>query len=74
MLKAIIAALLKPLVGKTSYHIKNMATFNKELKDLWMEEDQLINSHHDVVSLFTNVAMEKALEVIRPRGGGQETE
>ena len=29
-----IADLLKPLVGKTSYYIKNTVTFSKELKDL----------------------------------------
>ena len=29
-----IADLLNPLIGKTSYHIKNTVTFSKELKDL----------------------------------------
>ena len=63
MLKA-LADLFKPLVGKTSYHVKNMATFSKELKDLHVEDDEIINSH-DMMSLFTNVPIKKVLEVIR---------
>ena len=65
MLKA-IADHLKPLEGKTSYHIKNTMTFSKELKDLRMEEDKIMK-FHDVVSLFTNVPIKKVLKVIRKK-------
>ena len=61
-----IADLLKPLVGKMFYYIKNTLTFSKELKDLWMEEDEVMNSH-DVLSRFTNIPIEKALDVIRKK-------
>ena len=71
-----IANLLKPLVGSTSYHVKNMVTFSKDLKDLWVEEDEIMTSH-DVVCLFTNVPIKKSLEVIKKKleggGGGGET-
>ena len=55
-------------VGKTSYHIKNTATFSKELKDLQVEENEIMNSH-DVVSLFTIVHIKKVMEVIRKKLG-----
>ena len=61
-----IADLFKPLVGKTSYHIKNTVTFSKELKNLQVNENEIMNSH-DVVSLFTNVPIKKSLEVIRKK-------
>ena len=49
-----IADLLKRLVGKTIYHVKNTAQFSKQLRDLWLKKDEIMNSH-DVVSLLTNV-------------------
>ena len=61
-----IANLLKPLVGKMSYHVKNTATFSKVMKDLHVEEDEIMNSH-DVVNLFTNVPIKKVLEVSRKK-------
>ena len=57
--------LLKPLVGKTIYYVKNMARgqFSKQLRDMMVEEDEIMNSH-DVVS-FTNVPIDKVMAVIR---------
>ena len=59
-----IADILKPLIGKTIYHVKNMAQFSKQLRDLRVKEDDIINAH-DVVSLFTNIPIDKAMAVIR---------
>ena len=59
-----IADLLKPLVGKTIYHVKNTAQFSNQLRDLRLKEDEIMNSHN-VVSLFTNVPINKVMVVIR---------
>ena len=40
-----IVNLLKPLVGKTIYHIKNTAQFSQQLWDLQLKEDEIMNSH-----------------------------
>ena len=69
-----ITGLCKPLIGKTSYHLKNTATFSKELKDLWVEEDEIMN-YHGVVSLFTNVAHHESLGTLQEKArGGQDME
>ena len=59
-----IADILKLLVGKTIYHVKNTAQFSKQLRDLQLKEKEIMNSH-DVVSLFTNIPIDKAMAVIR---------
>ena len=55
---------LKPLVDKTTFHIQNPAQFSKQLRDLQLKEDEIMNSH-DVVSLCTNVPINKVMAVIR---------
>ena len=56
----------KPLVVKTGYHIKHMTVFRKDISDLVIDDDEIMNSH-DVVSLFTNVPIQIAMDVIRKR-------
>ena len=63
ILKA-IADLLNPLVGKTIYHERNTAQFSNQLRDLRVQDDEIMNAH-DVVSLFTNVSIDKVMAVIR---------
>ena len=67
-----IAALFKLIVGKTIYHVKNMAQFSKQLKDSRLKEDDIMNSH-DVVSLFTSVLINKAMVVIWNQLEGDKT-
>ena len=62
----LLMGLLKPLVGKTEYFVKNTASFSKDLKSIKLDEDEIMNSH-DVVSLFTNVSITLTLEVISQR-------
>ena len=64
--------ILKPLVGKTEYFAKNTASFTKDIKDIAIEEGEIMNSH-DVVSLFTNVPVIGALKVIETIERGQDT-
>ena len=45
-----IADLLKPLIGKTKYHVKNTVDFSKDLNNMRILEDEIMNSH-DVLSL-----------------------
>ena len=54
------------------YHVKNTAQFRKQLRDLQFKEDEIINSH-DVVSLFTNVPINKVMAVIRKQLEGNKT-
>ena len=59
-----IADLLKPLIGKTKYHVKNTVDFSKDLSNTCILENEIMN---DVVSLFTNVPLDQAMSVIRKR-------
>ena len=59
-----ITDLPKPLVGKIFYHFKNTAQFNNNVRGLMMKDDEIVKSH-DVVSLFTNVPIDKVMAVIR---------
>ena len=48
-----IADVLKPLVAKMEYHIKNTTDFRKDISDLCVGNDEIMNSH-EVVSMFTS--------------------
>ena len=61
-----LADLLKPLVGKTEYVVKNTASFSKDITEIKIEQGEIMNSHN-VVSLFTNVPIREALIVIRKK-------
>ena len=49
-----LADLLKPLVGKTECFVKNTASFIKDIKNITIEPEEIMNSHN-VVSVFTNI-------------------
>ena len=61
-----ITDLLKPLIVKTKCHVKNTVDFSKDLSNMRILKDEIMNSH-DVVSLFTNVPLNQAMSVIRKR-------
>ena len=61
-----VADILKAVVGKTEHHVKNSMDMAESLSDFVIEEEDILNSH-DVVSLFTNTPVEKALHVIEKR-------
>ena len=61
-----LADILGPLVGNTIHHVKNSKDLAQEMSEVLIEEDEIFNSH-DVVSLFTNVPIQQAIDVVRQR-------
>ena len=61
-----IASLISPLVGKTASHVKNSRHFVQVMADLRIEVDEVLVSF-DMSSLFTNVPVDEAVQVIRDR-------
>ena len=61
-----LSDILSPLVGNTPRHVKNSQDLAEEMTEILIEEDENFLSH-DVISLFTNVPIQKALEIIRQR-------
>ena len=58
-----IASMISPLAGKTDSFIKDSAHFVDLVKDIKLSEDEIMISF-DVKSLFTNVPITEAVEVI----------
>ena len=61
-----MADILGLLVGKIKFHVKKSKHLAEELANIRVEEDEMLCSH-DVVSLFTNYPIPKALEVIQEK-------
>ena len=61
-----IASLISPLAGKTASHVKNSRHFVQVMADLRIKVDEVLVSF-DVSSLFTNVPVDEAVQVIRDR-------
>ena len=63
LLAKFLALKLKPLVGHTESFVKDSASFIEELKDIRLEPGDILVSF-DVVSLFTCIPINEAMEVI----------
>ena len=61
-----LADLLSPLVGKSPHHIQNSQDFVEQIKDLKLEEDEILISY-DVTALFTSVPVDGAIVVVKDR-------
>ena len=61
-----LADVLGPLVGRTKHHVENSQDLAKDLKEVKLEDDEMMASH-DVVSLFTNTPIPEAMDIIRKR-------
>jgi len=61
-----IARIIKHLVGKSVHHIRNAEDFLNEIRNLSINQDEIMASL-DVVSLFTKVPVELALDVVLHR-------
>ena len=67
-----IASMISPLAGKTDSFIKDSAHFVDLVKDIKLSEDEVMISF-DVKSLFTNVPITEAVEVIHDMLKSDET-
>ena len=61
-----IASLISPLAGKTDSYVRNSRHFVEVMRNVRVEEDEVLVSF-DVSSLFTNVPVGEAVQVIRDR-------
>ena len=59
-----LARILKPLVGKSIYHVQNTRDFIQQMKDIKLQEDQCMVSY-DVKALFTSVPIKPAINTIK---------
>ena len=61
-----MADILAPIISKTEYHVKNSQQLAEDLAEVYIEEDEIFNSH-EVVSLFKNVPIDETLAIIKDR-------
>ena len=61
-----LADILSPLVGQSEHRVLNSKNLADDLRDLTIEEDEILNSH-DVVALFTNTPIDLTLQILRER-------
>ena len=63
-----MADILSPLVGKTKHHVHtcNSKELVESLQHILVEKEETLVSF-DVVALFTNTPIEKALDIIKNR-------
>ena len=59
-----LARTLKPLVGRSPYHIHNNQDLLEDLKSLKLEKDECLMSF-DVQALFTSVPIQPAIQIIK---------
>ena len=61
-----ITSLISPLAGKTDSYVRNSRHFVEVMRNLRVEEDEVLVSFN-VSSLFTTVPVDKTVQVIRDR-------
>ena len=59
-----LARIMKPLGGKSIYHVQNTQNFIQQIKDIKLQEDQCMISF-DVKAVFTSVPIKPAINTIK---------
>ena len=59
-----LAKILKPLIGKSPYHVHNNKDFLESIKNIKIEDDECIMSY-DVTALFTSITIDNTISIIR---------
>ena len=59
-----LVRILKPLVGRSPYHVHNNQDLLEDLKSLKLEKDECLMSF-DVKALFTSVPIQPAIQIIK---------
>ena len=60
----VLSKVLKPLVGKSPHHIQSTSDFVSKAKGITLQPGECITSY-DATSLFTSVAIDPVLNVIK---------
>ena len=58
-----LVKVLKPLVGRSLYHINNTKDFVEQIHDIQLQEGECVSSY-DVSALFTSVPKDLAINII----------
>ncbi|XP_070398607.1 uncharacterized protein [Nothobranchius furzeri] len=58
-----ISRIISPLLGNTDQHCKNSIELAKELKEITIEDNDILISH-DVTSLFTKTPTQKTIDIV----------
>ena len=61
-----IASILKTYVGKNEHYVKNSAHFANMIKDLKVNDDEILVSY-DVVALYPSVPQDEAIELVHQK-------
>ena len=59
-----LARILKPLVGKSPYHVHNSRDFVQQIKCIQLQQDEC-NISYDVKALFTSVSIGPTINIIK---------
>ena len=59
-----LAKILKPLVGKSPYHINSTKDFREQVRHITLVPGECLSSY-DVSALFTSVPIDPALKIIK---------